>query len=128
MAVKVNKLQKEYLEDRLNKIKRERLEQAEIQYPTSLSAKEILYKIDNGEIKLKQNLLALYEQDEISFNRYTDAITLFDLSKYEDEFKKNRAIIDCLRQRLDKKIIELMDRYMLGGEDLTKALDELREV
>lgn len=121
----VTKVQKEYFEDRLRQIVRDKELEANEKYPTTIKGLELMELIDKGEVKLKSNLKEKVGRGYIRLNGYLDITDFFDLSKFEPLWERNYKKVEAIREKLQEKKMEIMDNYMFGSTGLAELIKEL---
>lgn len=115
----ITKVQKDYLESRLNDIKRDKMKdyRAKHQEPEGLSREQIYKGIKKGTIKLKPLAEAL-ESGYASIDRWFDVPdTRKEWCKAKDEYEES----------LDKRITAIMDSVVLASLDIESAIEAFKK-
>lgn len=120
---KVTRLQLDTLENKLNRIIKQKQENYANKTRVSLSAQYQAELIQAGKVKPRKDIPDLSKCD-----RYLQVSTLFDFSKYEEVIDKNLEKYRLFRDRLQKKKQDILDAYVLQGlDDIKDMIKELEE-
>ena len=119
----INKMQKEYLEKRLNSIVNSKMNEWDEKHPEPADIKNrdaVFYLLNNKKIKLKKRIN--------SYDSWYDIRTYFDFDEYckkyckREEWQKER---NKFYDELKDKAVCIMDKVIFEGLDLQDALKEI---
>lgn len=117
---RITKVQKDYLERRLDEIKRDKMTAyvAKNKEPSIMSDEQIYKGIKKGTIKLKS-------MPEVLSSRYCHSIyDWFDIEDKRDEWRKAK---EEYSESLDKRITTIMDSVVLASLDIEAAIAEFKK-
>lgn len=124
----INKLQKEYLEKRLNTIANKKLDEWEEKHPESedFTNRALIFDlIKSGKVKLRKSPL------DSSYSWY-DIKAYFELDALENKSYKERQEWqekkDDVWDKMKEKANVLMDKVVFEGLDLQGALEEIENM
>lgn len=117
---RITKVQKDYLERRLNEIKRDKMDDYEAKHkkPEPITREQIYKGIKKGTIKL-QSLEYILSRPH--FNIIHD---WFDIEDKQSDWRKAR---NEYSNSLDKRITAIMDRVVLSSLDIEAAIEEFKK-
>ena len=126
--MKITKTQIDYLRDRLCDIKADKIEEASSKAKTNFTSLDIYEAIKSGEVKLKAKK-DIYQRSYRA-NGYCkpDLKDFFDLSKFEDKSQAAQDVVEAYKEKLDKKMTEIMDKVVLSDLLIEEAVAEFKKM
>lgn len=117
---RITKVQKDYLERRLDEIKRDKMTAyiAKHKEPADISDEQIYKGIKKGTIKLKPML------EVLSRCHFHSVYDWFDIEDPRDEWRKAK---NEYSESLDKRITAIMDSVVLASLDIEAAIAEFKK-
>lgn len=126
--MKITKTQIDYLRNRLDEIKDEKIRALSKKTKVEVTSFDVYEALKSGEIKLKAKK-DIYSRTWTAGSYYNpDLEDFFDLSKYKEKFKDNGDIVDAYRDRLNKKMTEIMDKVVLSDLLIEEAVAEFKKM
>lgn len=123
----ITRVQKDYLEERVRIIRRQKEEELYKKYPVDIDREELWKLVDAKKIKLAKNIYQLYKDGKLSYAYRFDPKELFDLSEYEPIWEENAKKIKQTTDKLDKMCRKIVDKYVLSGTGVEDLIQELIE-
>lgn len=126
--MKITKTQIDYLRTRLRDIKADKIEEASSKAKTNFTSFDIYEAIKSGEVKLKAKK-DIYQRSYRA-NGYCnpDLKDFFDLSKFEDKSQAAQDVVEAYKEKLDKKMTEIMDKVVLSDLLIEEAVAEFKKL
>lgn len=133
--MKLTKTQINYLENKLDKVAREKRENFIKQIGQTTLDKEIVQRLKNGKIKLlpKAELISVLEETVIKSSYrcsffVSEIISQEDKKQIEKEIKEKQELIDNFSNKLYETKSNVLDKIVLEGLDIEKALAEFDKI
>lgn len=118
---RITKVQKDYLERRLDEIKRDKMTAyvAKHKEPSDLTREQIYKGIKKGTIKLKPM------SEVLSRCHYNGVYDWFDIEDTRAAWREAKLEYS---ESLDKRITAIMDSVVLASLDIESAIEEFKKV
>ena len=126
--MKITKTQIDYLRDRLRDIKADKIEEASSKAKTNFTSLDIYEAIKSGEVKLKAKKDIYQRSYRANGYRNPDLTDFFDLSKFEDKSQAAQDVVEAYKEKLDKKMTEIMDKVVLSDLLIEEAVAEFKKM
>lgn len=126
--MKITKTQIDYLRDRLRDIKNEKIEEASSKAKANFTSLDIYEAIKSGEVKLKAKKDIQQRTYKAGCYYNPDLKDFFDLSKFDDKNKAGQDIVEAYKEKLNKKMTEIMDKVVLSDLLIEEAVAEFKKM
>lgn len=123
----ITRVQKEYLEDRVRVIRRQKEAELYKKYPVDIDREELFRLVEAKKIKLAKNIYQLYKEGRLEYGYRFDPKVLFDLSEYEPIWEENAKKIKQSMDKIEKMCQKIVDKYVLTGTGVEDLIKELME-